>query len=253
MNEKEQRFYNAIDANDFDAVESLLKTENINVNNFNNPIEKNTPLVKGIILRNLHLVILLLKNGADPDLCDYLMVNPLYTALLYKDTDILATLLEFGANPNCSKGFHPLSKAIENGCDKSVRLLLKHGADAKMKDYCKHSPLWYAVCRANPPSPKIVSALVSAGANIYEKLPHARILDFVFYASLLTNLPELLYIFYYAIIVKVLIAMDALQLPTYIILWVIDKYDGMQKITEFKKVEFINNAKNSIERIRRKK
>ncbi len=247
MNQK--AFWNAINNIDYDTVVSLLDgSASIDVNASENCA---TPLDMAMLFQNLRLVTLLLKKGANPDESgDHW--NPVLKAIMHGDIDILAALLEYGANPNLPKGCSPLIKAIENNCIHSVRLLLYHGANVKTQEYTYlgqggyyHSPLGWALYGSGKSNPSIVSALVSSGANVYERIPWGSKTHTLLLCAKYQR-PNVVDIFYHCIIVDVLLAMNSLRLPIYVLLWILDWEEGINSWKEFKKVKVIETIITSI-------
>lgn len=93
-------------------------------------------------------VELLLKYGADPNIC-----SPLYFAVEHENITIVALLLKYGDNPNKKTIPRPLDIAIEKQNIEIVTLLLKHGADPPALDV--------AIEHQNP---RLVELLLQYGA-----------------------------------------------------------------------------------------
>jgi uncharacterized protein len=90
----------------------------------------------------------LLKAGADIHETDKNGVTPLHFAVRFRSPAAVETLLQHGANPNqaCKRsGSTPLHRAVtstgapstagkQNEAQEIIKLLLKHGADASLKN-----------------------------------------------------------------------------------------------------------------------
>ncbi len=104
-----------------------------------------------------------MKFKADPNDSQTDGQSVLFNALA--DTNVLAALLEHGANPNVTAGgerYSPLMSAAVMGNAETVSLLLKHKADPNAMDSNGNTALWNAVQKQ---SPATVRALLAGGAN----------------------------------------------------------------------------------------
>ncbi|XP_065938638.1 uncharacterized protein [Magallana gigas] len=110
-------------------------------------------------------VQLLLKNGADINLCDEDGTSPLYIACQNRHNSIVQLLLKNGADINlCDEdGTSPLFVVCQNGHDSTVQLLLSKGADINLCMPNGASPL-FVVCQNGHDS--TVQLLLSKGADI---------------------------------------------------------------------------------------
>nr|XP_022300113.1 uncharacterized protein LOC111108482 isoform X2 [Crassostrea virginica] len=89
----------------------------------------------------------LLNNGAQVNLCDKREMSPLHFACLYGHDSIVALLLNNGAMVNLlckDKGISPLHIACKNGHDSIVRQLLNNGADVNLCEKNGMRPLHFA-------------------------------------------------------------------------------------------------------------
>ena len=90
-----ETLYYAVSCGNYDVVAKLL-TCNVKRND-----QYKNPLTKAVQMNKLKMVILLLKNGADPNFKDtYLGSTPLYIACWKGYQDITVELLRYGADPN---------------------------------------------------------------------------------------------------------------------------------------------------------
>jgi Ankyrin repeats (3 copies) len=87
----------------------------------------------------------------------------LQVAIEFKDTSMVALLLENGAEPDTDDKEAPLIMAIKLGCTDIVSTLLSYGADCEAKDSREWRAL-YLACRYNQPD--IVEVLLANKADI---------------------------------------------------------------------------------------
>ncbi len=112
---------------------------------------------------NVSALIKLLDKGESPNTIDRNLSTPLFTACYYKQTRIIQTLLERGANPNAvnDKGYTPLHFATQK---EDVSLLLEHGANPSAKDRTGMTPLHCAVF--NGYGKDVVQFLIENGSDV---------------------------------------------------------------------------------------
>jgi ankyrin repeat protein len=133
------------------------------------PIKDRADLVVAIGNGDLPKVKRLVEKGCDfnsPDTTGF-HLTPLMWAISCRQREVLAYLLQKGANPNAknSDGETALHVAIY-GRDRNadvVALLISHGADVNAKDRRGCSVLTCA--KADPPAPQLVDILLKAGAH----------------------------------------------------------------------------------------
>ncbi|KAJ6250947.1 ankyrin repeat [Anaeramoeba flamelloides] len=129
--------------------------------------EKNELLLLSIKRRkSLEIVKLILEGGANPNYEDKKHRSALqYLALINNDTEVLVTLLDFGADPNCNYGgVSPIFLNL-NGkkVDKNViDVLLKNGADV---NYHKDNASLFHAIKIDVPL-QIIKSMVDHGAEI---------------------------------------------------------------------------------------
>lgn len=107
-----------------------------------------TPLYRAVICGHQEAARILLKRGADPNLCSRAGDSPLHLAADDGNIKLVRGLLEAKANPNArqSEGETPLHKAAAKGHHRVCWLLLKHRADPDLQSYtAQRSPLHMAV------------------------------------------------------------------------------------------------------------
>ena len=103
----------------------------------------------------LHLVLLLLKNGADVNMRDKDNQTPLHLAIRRNRIRLVGVLLEHGADANAENNLvmtalHVLSKSgigLEGDILDYVLLLLKYGAEVDKRDKCNRTLLHLAIRR----------------------------------------------------------------------------------------------------------
>ena len=120
-----------------------------------------TPMFLAVESKQFPMVQLLLKYKADPNDSQSDDHPTLFNAL--SDTNILAALLEAGANANTrnQNGFTVLAEAVNQKNVGAVQLLLKHKVNPNDSQIGGHSILFEAVSETN-----ILKALLDADANV---------------------------------------------------------------------------------------
>ena len=128
INEKDEcgwtPLYRTIIAGDFSSTMLLL-------NNGANPNIKctmgETPLYQAVEMEKIEQIKLLLKKGADPNITNDDGLSPLHAAVNKQNITIVKLLLKYGANPNLKSKLYqqtPLHLAIKNNADPIFLLLL---------------------------------------------------------------------------------------------------------------------------------
>lgn len=116
--------------------------------------------------------LLLLRNGADPNIADEAGNTALHAAIQSNNMELIEALLDAGARVDTvSRGTGtPLHQAANSGNIPVADLLIKRGADVNALDCCNGiTPLHVAVTRTNPTSISMTTLLLAWGAN-----PNAR-------------------------------------------------------------------------------
>lgn len=148
----------SIGRGDIDEIKRLIKAGvDVNVSN----IKGDFPLAIASEKRNKAIVELLLNNGADPNINDG---EPLISAILGGDFDIIEMLINAGANVNEHKNSRwksPLLLASEYSNDTAVKMLLEKGANPN-----NDTSLAEAVSRGEI---DIVKMLLDAGVDVNKK------------------------------------------------------------------------------------
>ena len=149
----------AAERGDKATVEVLLKYgANINAK----PSGRGTALIAAVRNSYLEIVALLLQEGADPNQLDgYKFCSPLSAAPNFAAVKIL---IDYGANvlQKC-RDPHALIKAIKRFDEQSVQILLQYGADANMQ-LSGVDVLTMAIETGNE---SIVKMLLEKGANVH--------------------------------------------------------------------------------------
>ena len=107
-----------------------------------------TPLYRAVICGHHEAARILLKRGADPNLCTRAGDSPLHLAADDGNIKLVRGLLEAKADPNArqSEGETPLHKAAAKGHHRVCWLLLKHRADPDLRNFiAQRSSLHVAV------------------------------------------------------------------------------------------------------------
>lgn len=108
--------------------------------------------------------MILIEKGADIHRRDNLQQAPLYYAVSYGKTSVVARLLALGASVNTpgQQGFSPLHMAAQTGQEELARMLIQKGADVNARDVHGKTPLAWA---RKYDKPALAEILVSAGAK----------------------------------------------------------------------------------------
>lgn len=127
------------------SIESLL-IRGANPNTFN--VSKTTPLSYAILQKNIELVQLLLKYGADPNFTASGEVTPppLIGSIYYGNIEITLLLIANGSDINIRDRFGrtALIYSTKNKNIRTTELLFKHGADIHISDNDGRTALMYA-------------------------------------------------------------------------------------------------------------
>lgn len=111
--------------------------------------KKESPLIKSVLSSNLIIIKLLLENDANVNIQNYNGETPLMLISgigQYNDNHILNILINYGANINERnyKGRTALMYASINHFYQNIKILLKNGADVRIKDDLNLTALCYA-------------------------------------------------------------------------------------------------------------
>lgn len=123
----------------------------------------NTTVHTAAISDNDTMILWLIKNGADINICNEIGDSPLHCAALSQANNAIKILIEHGANVNIQNnlGETPLFKAVENNSYDTAALLLNLGADVNKKDNYNLDPLYEALSNQND---KMIELLIAHGA-----------------------------------------------------------------------------------------
>ena len=107
-----------------------------------------TPLHIAVECRNIELVNLLLRRGANVNaVTGNEGFTPLHIACHVHDMDLISLLLKHGANPNVRTfcGNALVSMAVRSNYADVLQVALQHGADPNLADYMSYRPLHLAI------------------------------------------------------------------------------------------------------------
>ena len=156
----------AVDSNQQQTIEVLLSKEaNPNIKND----KGETPLHLAVKNGNREAVRLLLRNDADPNVEDNEGSTPFTHEL--KDADITWHLLKHGATIDhqvSNNGYTALHRAVKNGFQNTIVLLLSWKANPNIKDNKGKTPLHLAVKTSNKIAVELL-LLNKADPNIKDK------------------------------------------------------------------------------------
>ena len=125
-----------------------------------------SPLHHAAIFRNVDVIKLFMKSGADPNLTIMNGLPPLCYSSWSGCKDVGQILLVGGADPNKADNYGniPLHLATERGQADVVQLLLEYGAMPDMTDKKGLTALHWAI-RANFKNGEMIHILLNSGAN----------------------------------------------------------------------------------------
>lgn len=160
----------AVERNDIGEVRRLLAAgEDIDVGRESDGL---TPLLTALIMGRMEIFELLLDAGANPNAFDERQVGPLQLAIMAgHDTDVVARLLEAGADPDTgnegdeSSMLSPLASAAATGNLELVELLLAHGASIDGPAVSGHQGITPLYTAAMSGSVEVVDLLLDRGAD----------------------------------------------------------------------------------------
>jgi ankyrin repeat protein len=117
-----------------DSCKLLLASENSVVDV--KAVDGSTALMQAVASEHVHIVKLLLQNGADVNAVSNDNTTALIAASVLGRVDLAATLIEAGADVNAvdSRGHRPVMAAVHSNSTTLVQLLLDHGADISARD-----------------------------------------------------------------------------------------------------------------------
>ena len=129
-------------------------------------VEVDGDLLAAVYRDDLRAAASLAVNPAGVDLANQYGVTPLSAACQNGNADMVALLLNAGANPSIALpgGETPLMTASRTGKLAVLKLLIAHGADVNAKD-ADHgqTALMWAAAEGNA---EAISALIAAGADL---------------------------------------------------------------------------------------
>ncbi len=159
----------AIRSNEVATVESILSSQDIDVDSTVPDEHGATLLMIASKMENEPVVKLLLREGADFNLQDAEGLTALTYAAAYGNAAIVRMLLDAGAAVDLasSTGFTPLMAAAQSGHD-VVQVLLSHGVDPSISDEYGHTAMQLAIAAGDVDS---VRTLIEYGAAIERTKP----------------------------------------------------------------------------------
>lgn len=147
-----------------EAFDILLQA---NGNQFSLPHSTTNPLTLHRVVEkgNVQILQRLINSGASSS-SNRNDLYPLDVAVNARHMHVVELLLKHGADPNIAadeERYHALHRAVDLGHEAIVQLLLNHGADPLLRDYVGETTLHGACSRGHP---GIVNRLLDAGADI---------------------------------------------------------------------------------------
>jgi hypothetical protein len=206
---------------------------------------------------NLSVLEILIDAGAHVDQPTIYGQTPLYLAIsLNHDVRVAMLLVDKGASVNTGNEHceTPLHAAARGGVVQIAEFLLDHGASIDAVDVFGHTPLCVAHYHTQP---RVAAVLLRRGANM-----HKRPLPYVYCdrsSNRRTKYVGTFWVVIHAQILDIVIALAALDLPAYVLLWIMDWVprlfcfaDVPAEITEHRKISLIMRVVESIRSVRTK-
>lgn len=141
------QLHQAVHSNNIETVRGLLSSGANTDIDARDTIHGHIPLNLAINIKsNKTILKLLLNAGASVHVRDKEDLTPLYTALRWKDIDVIKILIDAGADVNdvCTKNRSTaLHCAVQNNSVSRTEYLLSQGANVNFKDNNKLTPLHY--------------------------------------------------------------------------------------------------------------
>lgn len=145
--------YVAVHKPNVESLKTLLEASNTNINDVGNIVNGNTPLMVAARKGKTEVVKCLLEHGADQSLTNCSKMTALHLSVLYKRYEVIQLLVNKGNSPINEKGGKfkrtPLHIAADIGNDKSVKIMLNHGANVRLKDHRGHYAIHLAAIKGN--------------------------------------------------------------------------------------------------------
>jgi len=156
-----QKFWQAIDNNDLEAIKYLLREININVQNG----DGDTPLHLAVRKNHLEIIHFLIKKGADLNLANNIGKSPLHLAAGLGSLELTKILIGAGATLDIRdlSGQSPFHLATWGQHFKTIAYLIEKGCDINAQDSNGKTSLHWAALRGND---EITNFLISNKAML---------------------------------------------------------------------------------------
>jgi len=159
--------YNAIEKSDLKALKAMIDN-GLDVNKY-----PNNPLLKtAIYYKNLDIVKLFIKSGADPNQVNQFGNTPLSEAIEQNDAKIFKYLISKGARVKANPVFSYVIKAAQKGNTEILKIVLRKGGD--VNEY--HPTLRETALMSmtdtllkDKKKYEIIRLLIKSGANVHAK------------------------------------------------------------------------------------
>jgi len=157
----EKRIFGMVEKGDFDRLKSAI--DSIADLNIFHEINNITLISTAVQWNQIEMVKLLLSKGADPKLRGS-WGNAVCYAVQYYRPEIMQFFMEQGIDPNTTaNGGDPLLLyAVGENQIKTVKILLKYGANPNLKSFYRQTPLQSALGQKNT---ELINILREAGAK----------------------------------------------------------------------------------------
>jgi cytohesin len=166
IEEKLLQLYEAIDDNDEERFEYLLREYNTLDVNTKSTTNHQSLLHCACDVENINICRLLIERGANVNAVDNWWDTPLHYVAKNGPIEIMELLIESGSwvNVPSPELKTPLHYAALSGVINRCELLVRHGAEVNAKDEMGQTPLHYAACILD--GTQICSYLINQGGNV---------------------------------------------------------------------------------------
>ena len=133
--------------------------------------EGKTPLLIAAKFGNTEIVTFLLENAANVDATDVKEWTALHYAAFYGHHEIANVLINYEAKVNdIESGFAPIHFAVNQGHKKLVEILIKNGANLRLKNSNRETPLGVALRNGNQEIANFINSSKDASHKISDKI-----------------------------------------------------------------------------------